>query len=1129
MNDLSLIIDLLRRGFQLSAHGNELRFRANKGELMATERERLAHSKPDIIAFLGPDRKHVRASFAQQRIWFSNQLEAGSPTYNGSASQFGIRGTLDDEAFERAINRIAERHEVLRTQFTSIVGQIVQIVAPHSFVALERIDLSGLSETVRTGKLDALTKEIARRPFNLQEGPLWRAVLIRLSDAEHFFVLSMHHVISDGWSVGIFLQELAKAYESERTGNGTTQPPLEVQYGDYARWQAQWEGAEAWEESLRFWRQHLGNNPPVLELPFDRPRPAEPSNAGASLTVEMPAGIVARARELAREERTTFFMVLMTAFQAALHRFSGQAAFQVGTPTSGRTPETEHLIGAFINMMAIHADFTSDPSFRTALRRVQQDLLAATEYQDTPFEELVRELKPARTPGVTPIFQTMLVFRQEAKDELLEFGGLTFSKPIEVCTGTSKYDLTLSAVLDGNRLNMLFEYKTEVFEEATIQRFAGHVTNLLEHACQSPDTDISQLRVLNDIERRMVLQDWQGPAVEYPSDATLHGMFEAQAAQTPDRIAVKHGDKKLTYAELDGRANGLARVLVANGAGPDTLVGVYMERSVELVIALYAVLKAGAAYVPLDPGYPEARLAYMLDDSHAPVVLTQRALAGSLPGGYGGRVILADEQTESADSPPDVRRDPAQLAYVIYTSGSTGQPKGVMIEHRAIANRIFWMQDAFKLDDSDRVLQKTPFSFDVSVWEFFWPLTAGARLVMAEPDGHKDPVYLASTIESERITTIHFVPSMLQAFLDAADTSRCGTLRRVICSGEALGVALHDQFFTSMACELHNLYGPTEAAVDVTHWPCAPKSERYNVPIGRPIANTQTYVLDAHKNPVPVGVPGELYLGGVQLARGYWRNPGLTAERFVPDPFSSHDNARLYRTGDRCRWRGDGTIEFLGRLDAQVKVRGFRIEPGEIESVLRAHTDIHQAAVDMRHLSGESQLVAYYVAEHELPAADLRKHALDNLPDYMVPQAFVFVEAMPLSPSGKLDRNALPEPANLASAARYVAPRNDTEEALAELWQTLLQIDRVGVYDNFFELGGHSLLLTQLASRVRDVFSIDIPLQVLFDASTIDRMAVVVMEAQLAAEDPDAVNDLLEQIQGLSPEEVQAMLESNAE
>jgi len=1128
MNDLSLIIDLLRRGFQLSAHDGELRFRANKGELMSSERDRLAQSKEGIIAFLGNERKHVRASFAQQRIWFSNQLEPSSPTYNGSASQFHITGELDTSILERALNIVADRHEILRTRFSSIIGQIVQVVVPPEHVALEQFDLSGISKMDRETRLAALSAEFAKRPFNLEEGPLWRPVLIRLSDSEYFFILSMHHVVSDGWSVSVFLKELGAIYEAECDGQAHSLPDLPVQYGDYSRWQAQWEGAEAWEESLRFWRQHLGDDPQVLELPSDRPRPVESNHEGAAYTFELPEDLVKNARQLAREERITFFMLMMAAFQTALHRFSGQDSFQVGTPTTGRTPETEHLIGAFINMMAIRADFKKNPSFRDVLRRVQQDLIAASEYQDTPFEELVRELRPDRTPGVSPIFQSMLVFRQEAPDDMLEFGDVKLSTPIEVSTGTSKYDLTLSAVLDGDKLSGMFEYKTEMFDESTIIRFSEYFINMLTDATEHPETPVSELRVLNASERSDVLHGWQGESVSY-SSTTLHGLLSSQVSRTPDAVAVLDESTALTYAELDSRTNGLAHELVAQGVGPETLVGVYMDRSVELVVALYGILKAGGAYVPLDPGYPEARLAYMLEDADAPVVLTQTHLQNSVPQGYEGRVVCVDTLTREESAAPILDTDDNRLAYVIYTSGSTGQPKGVMNEHRGVVNRILWMQDAYQIDGDDAVLQKTPFSFDVSVWEFFWPLSVGAKLVMAKPEGHKDPAYLAETIAREHITTIHFVPSMLQAFLDAADTSQCTTLRRVICSGEALSVPLHDQFFSQMNCELHNLYGPTEAAVDVTHWACTPTPGLTNVPIGRPITNTQTYVLDDHMNPVPIGVPGELYLGGVQVARGYWGQAALTSERFIEDPFTDTPGARLYKTGDRCRWRVDGAIEFLGRLDTQIKIRGFRIESGEIESTLRQHDGIHHAVVDTKTLGGEAQLVAYLVADSEIPATELRTHICATLPDHMAPQAYVYLDALPLTPSGKLDHKALPEPQTPESAATYAAPRNDAETTLVELWQTLLQTEPIGINDNFFELGGHSLLLTQLASRIRDSFSVDIPLLVLFDASTVEQMAVVVMDAQLEQEDPEEVNQLLEQIQGLSPEEVQAMLESVAE
>jgi len=993
-----------------------------------------------------------------------------------------IQGPLDVNILRRSIEAIIQRHESLRTHFSAIDGVPTQDIEPEIDVDFPQKDNE---ESFDSDEVVQRIRESIMEPFDLNQGPLIRARIWRIDSNNHVLALPMHHIVSDGWSLGVLLRELGSFYDAFTANKDPQLTLLPIQYADYAAWQRAWLETPAAEKQRDYWMARdwddtamdaIGNTPQSNDTVI-----------GATHTFNLPIEIAARATTFAQTERITPFMLLLSVFNLLLHRYTGCEAINIGTPVAGREQiETRGLIGFFINTVVIRTELESSLTFRDLLQRIRRSSLESFDNQQYPFEKVVEAVHPDRQLEGSPLFRVMFAL-QNAPIPSLQFAGLELS-PIDIESGTAKFDLFLEIEATNEGLRASFSYNTARFDADFINGMSQHYVRLIENAIAHPDHTLAELDLLDTSNHQRLTQTWQGELVDY-SSTTLHGLLSSQVSRTPDAVAVLDESTALTYAELDSRANGLAHELVAQGVGPETLVGVYMDRSVELVVALYGILKAGGAYVPLDPGYPEARLAYMLEDADAPVVLTQTHLQNSVPQGYEGRVVCVDTLTREESAAPILDTDDNRLAYVIYTSGSTGQPKGVMNEHRGVVNRILWMQDAYQIDGDDAVLQKTPFSFDVSVWEFFWPLSVGAKLVMAKPEGHKDPAYLAETIAREHITTIHFVPSMLQAFLDAADTSQCTTLRRVICSGEALSVPLHDQFFSQMNCELHNLYGPTEAAVDVTHWACTPTPGLTNVPIGRPITNTQTYVLDDHMNPVPIGVPGELYLGGVQVARGYWGQAALTSERFIEDPFTDTPGARLYKTGDRCRWRVDGAIEFLGRLDTQIKIRGFRIESGEIESTLRQHDGIHHAVVDTKTLGGEAQLVAYLVADSEIPATELRTHICATLPDHMAPQAYVYLDALPLTPSGKLDHKALPEPQTPESAATYAAPRNDAETTLVELWQTLLQTEPIGINDNFFELGGHSLKAVQLANRVGTQFQLKLPVRTIFESPTIAGLA----------------------------------------
>ncbi|HVB37274.1 MAG TPA: amino acid adenylation domain-containing protein, partial [Vicinamibacterales bacterium] len=793
-------------------------------------------------------------------------------------------------------------------------------------------------------------------------------------------------------------------------------------------------------------------------------------------------------------EGVTLYMTLLAAFQAFLSRYTGQTDIACGSPIAGRRHrEIEPAIGLFVNTLVLRTDVGGDPSFHDLVARVRSVVLDAHAHQDVPFDLVVEDLHPGRDLSRHPLFQSMFSLERPAVPDSA-FAGLRL-RPLDVENRTAKFDVSLTLVDLNDSLHASLQFSTDLFDRDTAERMLEHYLVLAGSAVHAPGGPVSALALMTPDERRRVVEEWNLTGRTFPPAASLHAMIEAQARQTPSAIAVRFEETRLTYAELNGRANRLAHHLRTLGVGPDVVAGVFLERSADMVVALLAVLKAGGAYLPLDPDYPPDRLSFMVNESGAPVVITQTPLQSRLPS-TGAAIVCLDRDAAAIDRGPD--RDPAvdvhgsHLAYVIYTSGSTGRPKGAMIPHEAIVNRIQWMQAAYALTAADRVLQKTPFSFDVSVWEFFWPLAVGAELVVARPGGHRDSRYLARLIETAGVTTLHFVPSMLDLFLQepGLETS-CRSLRRVFSSGEALTPDLQSRFFARLHAELHNLYGPTEAAVDVTSWACEPATQRATVPIGRPIANIQTYVLDGRLAPVPVGVPGELFLGGIGLARGYLHRPDLTAERFIADPVG-RPGSRLYRTGDLVRWQGDGAIEYLGRLDHQVKIRGFRIELGEIEASLMQHAAVRQAVVIARdEASGHRRLVAYVVPAGETPvAADLQRHLRATLPEYMVPSAFVTLDELPLTTSGKIDRLALPapEPARTGADDAALTPRTPIEATLADIWRAVLARPVIGRHDNFFELGGDSILSVQVASRARTA-GLAVTPRLLFQHQTIAELA----------------------------------------
>ena len=1029
-------------------------------------------------------------SLAQQRLWFLNQLDPDNPSYNEHGA-IQLTGYLDVAAIAQSLNEIVRRHEVLRTTFEMVEGQPIQVIRPNLTLTLPAVNLCQLPEPEQKREVQRLTTEHSQQPFDLVQGPLLRWMLLQLGQQDYILLFTVHHIVFDGWSIGVLFREITTLYKAFSTGQPSPLPELPIQYADFAAWQRQGLHREVLNAQLAYWKQQL-KNLPILHLPTDRPRPAVQTFRGAKTSFCIPTHLTKALKALSQKEDVTLFMTLLAAFKTLLYRYTGSEDIAVGSPIANRNRiEIEGLIGFFVNTLVLRTDLSNNPTFRTLLSRVSDVALGAYTHQDVTFEQLVEELHPQRDLSNTPLFQVMFGL-QNAPISALELSGLKLSF-LGRNPGTAKFDLTLFIEEAAEELIGVLEYNTDLFEAATINRMAGHFQQLLEGIVANPDRPLSELPMLTEAERQQLLVEWNQTQVDYPKDYCIHELFEAQVERTPDAIAVVFEDQQLTYRELNAKANQLAHYLQTLGVGPEVLVGICVERSLEMAIGLLGILKAGGAYVPLDPAYPQERLTFMLEDAQVPVLLTQQYLADKLPP-HNTQTICLDtninEIAQYSQENPISGVNSNNLIYVIYTSGSTGKPKGVMNTHRGLCNRLLWMQDTYHLTVSDRVLQKTPFSFDVSVWEVFWPLMNGACLVIAQPGGHQDSTYLVKLIHTEQITTIHFVPSMLQVFLEERGLETCSCLKRVICSGEALSLELQKRFFARLDAELYNLYGPTEAAIDVTYWHCQRQSDLPNVPIGRPIANTQIYLLDAQKELVPIGIPGELHITGEGLARGYLNRAELTAEKFIPNPFSDDTEARLYKTGDLARYRPDGNIEYLGRIDYQVKVRGFRLELGEIEAVLSQHQGVRDAVVVVREDKPGSQSLVAYVVPSSKPAptiAQLRRFLIEKLPNYMVPTAFVLLETLPLTPNGKVDRRALPapEPTRPESTVSWVPPRTPVEEMLASIWSQVLGIEQVGIYDNFFELGGHSLLVTQVISQIRKVFGVDLPVRCLFEAPTI--------------------------------------------
>jgi len=1026
----------------------------------------------------------VPPSFAQQRLWLLDQMEPGTASYNIPAAAW-LHGPIDVTVLRRCLGELVRRHESLRTVYPAVDGTPRQVIGDPYPVELP------LHEAADRDAALAIARKEVTRGFDLARGPLMRALIARISNDEHLLVLNIHHIAIDGWSLGIFFRELAALYEASPLG----EPPL--QYADYALWQREWLQGETLQKQLGYWTERLAGAPPVLELPTDYARPAIQSHRGDVVRVNVPRDVLAAAQQRSREEGVTLFMTFLAAMQTVLFRYSGQTDVVVGSGIAGRNhAELETIVGLFVNTLPLRTDLSGNPTFRELLGRVRDVTLDAYSHQDLPIERLIEELHVERSLSHNPLFQVM-VFFQNLPEMTMRLPGATLEQlPFdEMHAGTARCDLALFVEVTENQLDLLLEYSTDLFDPGTVRAFGNHLTTLLGAAVAKPETRIADLPMLSDAERHELLVTRTDNHAEVPP-VPVTRLIEEQTARTPDAPAIVFGERTLTYRELDDQANAFARTLQERGAGPGTLIGIYTDRGPEMVVAVLGVLKSGAAYLPLDPSYPADRIAFMIEDSGAELVVRNTlALEGGHPARPGGR-----------DARPP---HPHDVAYVIYTSGSTGKPKGVQIPHAGALNFLLAMQREPGLTAEDTVCAITTLSFDISVLELLLPLITGAKAVIAERAVAADGKRLARFIADSGSTLVQATPASWRMLLDAGWQG--DPKLKLLCGGEPLPRDLADALLDRCG-ELWNVYGPTETTV----WSVLDRVTRDGpITIGRPIQNMHMYVADASMQLVPDGVPGELLIGGIGLGHAYVNRPAMTAERFIPHPFSAAPGARVYRTGDIARWRRDGRLEILGRSDNQIKLRGFRIELGEIEGALREHAGVRHVVVLCREdRPGDKRLVAYAVPESpSVSIADLRAHLRAMLPEYMVPSAFVLMEKFPISPNGKVDRRALPAPElSDLDVATSAPPRTPEEQQLAGIWSEVLGVGQIGIHDDFFALGGHSLLATQLIARVSRELGADIPLRRLFEAPTIAGFAEVV------------VSDLMQRVDQLSDAEIEALL-----
>jgi amino acid adenylation domain-containing protein len=1085
--------DLAKRIADLSPEKRELLLRR------LSERQKTA-SPPAAIPRRDRAGSNLPLSFAQESLWFVHQLNPESSAYHLPAA-LRLSGPLHVTALEQSLQEIVRRHESLRTIFPAIEGHPVQVITSSLQIPFSIVNIEDAPESEREQRAQQYTAEEIAQPFDLARGPLLRATLLRLTKQEHILLLVMHHIISDAWSVTLFIQELITLYTAFTAGQSSPLPELPIQYGDYVLWHREWLQGRM-EDQLTYWKQQLAGAPAVLDLPTDHPRPAIQTFRGATSTFRLSASLTQQLQSLSQQEGATLFMALVAAFNTLLSRYTGQEDIVVGSPIANRDrSEVQGLIGYLVNMLALRTDLSGDPSFRELLRRVRKMALEAYAHQELPFEKLVEALHPERSSSYSPLFQVMIA-NENGSTASVEAAGLTIS-PLEIEGSGAKFDLTFYLWEDAEGLTGTIEYNADLFEVATIRRMAGHFQTLLESAAADPERPLSQLSLLTEAERHQLLVEWNATQAAYPQEQGVHQLFEAQVERTPEAVALEYEGRHLTYRELNQCANQLAHHLQKLGVGPDVRVGLCMERSLEMVVGLLGILKAGGAYVPLDPAYPDERLAFMLSDAQVLALVTQRHLAAQLPA-HAAKIVCLD--ADAALLERQSIRNPASLTngdnltYVLYTSGSTGKPKGVQVVQRGVVNTLLSMQQHLGLTAKDRLLAITTLSFDIATLEVLLPLIVGARLIVASRDTVLSGSALADLLTSSGATMMQATPVTWRMLV--ASGWQGSPHLKVLSGGETLAHDLASQLLTRAAA-VWNGYGPTETTIYST---VSKVESADDITIGRPLANTEIYLLDAHLNPVPIGVPGELYIGGIGLARGYLNRPELTEERFIPHPFSTEPGARIYRTGDLARYRADGQIDHLGRVDFQVKIRGFRIELGEIETTLAQHPAVRQAVVVAREdTPGDKRLVAYVVPQpqQEIKANELRSFLRESLPDYMIPSAFLVLEAFPQTPNGKIDRRALPAPElGRTTEENYAPPSSMIHYQLVHLWEELLEARPIGIRDNFFFLGGHSLLAARLVNRIEQIFGKKIPLATFFAGPTIEQLAEILAQDEAIAEAP---------------------------
>ncbi|MFP2903720.1 amino acid adenylation domain-containing protein [Pyxidicoccus sp. 3LFB2] len=1099
MSPLEGLLSALRKqDIRLWLEGERLRFSAPPGVLTSELQGELKTRKEEITSFLRQARQALQSaaeliptgalegelplSSGQQRLWFLEQLQGPSGAYNMPAA-LRLKGALDEEALQRSLDALVRRHTVLRTCYAQAQGRPFQCILPASSLPMPQVELRQLPAETRQAEVQQRAREEARKPFDLSKEPPLRLCLLQLGEREHVLLLTLHHIACDGWSIGVLLRELAELYRAFGAGQTPSLPALPVQYADFARWQRQHSEGEASRPHHAYWRAQLTGAPALLEFPTDRARPATQRFRGATRRFTVPGELTARLKQLSREAESTLFMTLLSAFGVLLSRYSQQKDVVIGSPIANRVPQTEPLIGLFVNTLPLRLSLEGDPSFAQLLRQARSTTLAAYSHQTLSFEQIVEALQPARDPSYHPVFQVLFTL-QNTPMEPLVLSGLSLEL-LEIDSGTSQFDLSLSMAETAQGLVSELNFDSDLFDSATIDRLTGHLLSLLEAVAENPSHPVSRQPLLTEAERMRVLREWNATSREVPQPHSVHGLFEAQVARRPDAIAARFEARGLTYRELDARANQVAHHLRSLGVQPGQRVGLFLERSLELLVGLLGILKAGAAYVPLDPLYPSERLAHILDDSGVALLLTELEMTALVPTHRVKTMLLADA-ADAPFIPPELPLSGEHLAYVLYTSGSTGRPKGVAVPHGAVVNFLRSMQREPGMTEQDTLFAVTTIAFDISGLELFLPLSVGGCVAIASREMAVDGTRLLPALAASGATVMQATPSTWRMML-ALGWSGSSRLKMLI-GGEALPADLLTPLLERGA-ELWNMYGPTETTIWSTVARLEPQSR---ITIGRPIDNTQVYVLDEWLQPVPPGVVGSLYIGGQGVAQGYLNRPELTADRFVPDPFSQQPGARLYCTGDRVRALEDGSLEFLGRDDGQIKLRGFRIELGEVEARLVQHPQVREAAVRLWDLAGNQELVAYLCSgDGAVPDAQtLREHLRSHLPAYMLPSHFVTLESFPRTANGKLARKALPAPtASQRTTSTFQAPSTPVEVRLAEIWREVLGVERIGAQDDFFALGGHSMKAVQVLARVQEIWHVDVSLRVLFEKTTLESMA----------------------------------------